>query len=233
MLRLGFGRTDLSKVTYGLEEDVARFMTAAMRDTVAEVKEAFRDQVRSAGLGDRLANAVRGNTFPDRPGRFSLEPAGEILARASKEGTSAAAIIESYASGATIVPRNGRRWLLVPTDDCPRKRQGAALTLAEVEARFGKLQWVPANARFSTPSARGRASFHLVTKSAVIRKSTQRWRKATPRELSGRTRNPRPVQTVIMFNAVHAVKKPKSVDLSVPAALAEARFPAHLDNHWR
>jgi hypothetical protein len=231
MLRQRIVVPDFAEATAGLESEIAGFLTAAMRDTTDEVKEAFRDQVRAANLGDRLANAVRGVTYPRRGN--ALEPAGWIYAQPSKAGRGAAAIIESYATGATIVPRAGRRWLLVPTDDTPRHRSGDAYSLAEVEARFGRLDWIPAKVRFATPSARGRASFYLAAKGAVIRKSTGRWRRASVRELSGKTRNPRPVQTVIMFNAVRAVKKPKSVDLSVPAALAERRFSENLTNRWR
>jgi hypothetical protein len=70
-------------------------------------------------------------------------------------------------------------------------------------------------------------------KQLVIRKATGRWRNATQREQDGRTRNPRPVQNVIMFTLVPQVKKPKSIDLSVPQEIALQRFPANLDARWR
>jgi hypothetical protein len=72
-----------------------------------------------------------------------------------------------------------------------------------------------------------------VLKGLVIRKATGRWRNATDRERAGKTRNPRPVQSVIMFTLVRAVKKPKSIDLSVPADVATTRFETNLNARWR
>jgi hypothetical protein len=235
MLRPGLKGPKLDDIFTGSEEDVARFVTEAMRDTADQVKEAFRDQVRAAGLGDRLANAVRGVTYPDRAGRYSLDPTGWIYAQPSKDGRGAAAIIESYASGATIYRRDGKGFLPIPTDDVPRKRSGDALTPAEVEQRFGRrLIYIdPSDKGFHTPSTRHRGVGYLVMKGLVVRKATGRWRNATEREREGRTRNSRPVQMVIMFTLTRFVKKPKTVDLSVPAELAEQRFPANLDARWR
>lgn len=233
MLRTKVGRVDFDQVSAGLESEVAGFLTAAMRDTTDEVKDAFRAQVRSAGLGERLPNAIRGVTYPRS--RNALEPTGWVYAQPSKDGRGAAAIIESYANGAMITPRAGKRWMAVPTDDCPRRRQGDALTPEEVERKFGRrLQFISPNDRgFRTPSQRHRGVAYLVLKGLVVRKATGRWRNATDRERDGRTRNPRPVQSVIMFTLVPRVKKPKKIDLSEPAALAEARFPANLDARWR
>lgn len=235
MLRPSLRGFDFDKIVAGAEDDVAGFVTAAMRDTTDEVKEAFRDQVRAAGLGDRLANAVRGVTYPNRSGRISLEPTGWIYAQPSKDGRGAAAIIDSYANGRTIYRRGGKGLLPIPTDDVPRNRSGDALTVAEVEQRFGRRLVLiePGDKGFHTPSTRHKAVGYLVMKGLVTRKSTGRWRNATERERAGKTRNPRPVQMVIMFSLVRMVKKPKSIDLSARAALAEQRFPANLDAHWR
>lgn len=235
MLRPSLKRADVDRDFSGLEEEVAGFITEAMRDTTDEVKNAFRDQVRAAGLGDRLANAVRGVTYPNRSGRVSLDPTGWVYAQPSKDGRGAAAIIDSYANGRMIVARNGRQFLAVPTDDCPRKRSGNALTPQEVEKRFGRqLQFISPNDKgFKTPSVRHKAVAYLVLKGLVIRKASGRWRNASEREREGRTRNPRPVQAVIMFSLVRSVKKPKSVDMSAPAALAEQRFEANLNARWR
>ena len=233
MLRTKVGRVDFDQVSAGLESEVAGFLTDAMRDTTDEVKDAFRAQVRAAGLGERLPNSIRGVTYPRS--RNALEPTGWVYAQPSKDGRGAAAIIESYANGAMITPRAGKRWMAVPTDDCPRKRQGDALTPEEVERKFGRrLQFISPNDRgFKTPSQRHRGVAYLVLKGLVIRKATGRWRNASERERTGRTRNPRPLQSVIMFTLVPRVKKPRLIDLAEPAALAEARFPANLDARWR
>ncbi|MBD8548007.1 DUF6441 family protein [Sphingomonas sp. CFBP 8760] len=233
MIRTRVGAPDFDKITAGLESEVAGFFTSAMRDTTDEVKEAFRNQVRAAGLGERLPNSIRGITYP-KTGN-ALEPAGWVYATPSKDGRGAAAIVESYATGAMITPRAGKRWLAVPTDDCPRKRQGDAMTPEEVEKKFGRrLVFISPNDRgFTTPSQRKGGVAYLVIKQLVIRKATGRWRNATQREQEGRTRNPRPVQNVIMFTLVPQVKKPKSIDLTVPQEIAAQRFPANLDARWR
>jgi hypothetical protein len=234
VIRTKVSGPDFDKMIAGTEREIASILTAAMRDTTGDVKEAFRAQVRAAGLGDRLANAVRGVSYPKI--RSSLQPAGWVYAQPSRAGRGAAAIIESYASGATIVPRAGKRLLALPTDDTPRKRQGDALTPDEVETKFGRrLILIMANDRgFRTPSARKNGVVaYLVLKGLVIRKSSGRWRNASERERAGKTRNPRQLQSVIMFNLVRAVKKPKSLDLSAPAELAEARFSYNLDARWR
>lgn len=234
MLRTKVTGPNFDDIISGSESEIAGFLTAAMRDTTEDVKVAFRDQVRAAGLGDRLASAVRGVTYPQS--RNALEPTGWVYAQPSKDGRGAAAIIESYASGANIVARAGRRLLAIPTDDTPRKRQGNALAPAEVEAKFGRrLIFIDAKDKgFHTPSARKAGTIgYLVLKNLVIRKATGRWRNASPNERAGKTRNPRPLQAVIMFNLVRSVKKPKSVDLSAPAAIAEQRFEANLNDRWR
>jgi len=232
-MRTRIGTPDFDQLTAGLESDVAGFLTEAMRDTTREVTDAFRAQVRGAGLGERLPNAIRGVTYP-KVGN-ALEPSGWVYAQPSKDGRGAAAIVESYASGAMITPRAGKRWLAVPTDDCPRKRQGDAMTPEEVEKKFGRrLVFISPNDRgFKTPSQRKRGVAFLVIKQLVIRKATGRWRNASKREQEGRTRNPRPLQSVIMFTLVPQVKKPKSIDLSVPETVAAERFGANLDKRWR
>lgn len=235
MLRPRIRAPRLDDTFAGLEDDIVGFVTGAMADTTDDVKNAFRDQVRAAGLGDRLANAVRGIAYPNRAGRRSLSPAGWIYAQPSKDGRGAAAIIESYSRETMIVARQGRRFLAVPTDDCPRKRTGAALTPDEVEQKFGRrLQFIsPADKGFRTPSTRQKAVGYLVLKGLVVRKATGRWRNATAREREGRTRNPRPVQAVIMFSLQKWVKKSKRVDLAQPAAVAEQRFETNLNARWR
>lgn len=235
MLRTSIAGPDFEKIFAETEKDIAGFMTAAMADTTNDVKEAFRIQVRAAGLGERLANAVRGISYPNRSGRVSLDPSGWVYAQPSKDGRGAAAIIESYSTGASIVARAGKRFLAIPTEDVPLKRSGDALSPDEVEGRYGrKLQFIsPGDKGFKTPSQRHRGVGYLVLKGLVIRKATGRWRNATERERGGRTRNPRPVQSVIMFTLVRSVKKPKSVDLSVPAQVADTRFEANLNARWR
>ena len=86
----------------------ARAVTLGVADSVESGKEIARQQVRAAGMGDRLANSWRHKVFPDRPGKFSLNAAGSVYSKAPH-------IIDIYARGGTIVPVNGRKYLAVPT----------------------------------------------------------------------------------------------------------------------
>ncbi|MFG5121617.1 DUF6441 family protein, partial [Methylorubrum sp. POS3] len=48
----------------GTDEQIARSVTAGMRAVTDGLKEDLRADVREAGLGQRLANTWRGQTFP-------------------------------------------------------------------------------------------------------------------------------------------------------------------------
>lgn len=210
-MRLTIEPGGFAQATKNTHNRIASAATAAMRDTTPDAKAELRAQIVDAGLGERLAKTWTDKVYP-RSGD-SPEPAGYIQSRASE-------IIESYEKGSTIVATGGREFLAIPSADCPRHRQGNAFTPEEVEERFGRrLVFISANdSGFKTPSTRHSTAIgYLVLKGLVVRKSTGRWRSASQRERTGSTRNPRPVQTVIMFTLVRSVKKPKLLDLSGPA----------------
>jgi hypothetical protein len=202
------GFAQASKSTH---KRIAVAATRAMRDTTPNAKAELRAQIVDAGLGERLAKTWQDSVYP-RTGD-SNEPAGFIQSKAAE-------IIESYEKGSTIVATGGRKFLAIPSGDCPRHRQGNAFTPEEVEERFGKkLIFISADDRgFRTPSARHNTAVgYLVLKGLVVRKATGRWRPASERERAGTTRNPRAVSSVIMFTLVRSVKKPKLLDLNGPA----------------
>lgn len=110
--------------------DVARPVTRAMRETVAGLKDELREQVRASGLGARLANTWRGDTYPKSGD--ALNPAGYLYSKAP-------AIVDSFERGATIRPLGGKRYLWVPTDLAPPQRgRGARRKMepAEVAALY-------------------------------------------------------------------------------------------------
>jgi hypothetical protein len=86
----------------------ARAVTLGVADSVESGRLIARQQVRSAGMGDRLANSWRHRVFPDKLGKFSLNAAGSVYSKAPH-------IIDIYAKGGTIVPVNGRKYLAIPT----------------------------------------------------------------------------------------------------------------------
>jgi hypothetical protein len=217
--------TGLSAALDAAEKGVAQGSMRAMARAGDGLKEELRGQIRAAGMSERLAKTWQDKIYPTRTP--SMTPAAYVWSKAP-------GIIDAYARGATIVAKAGRRFLAIPTDDAPRVRAGRAMTPKEVEARYGRrLVFIsPSDKGFRTPSTRHRAVGYLVMRDLVVRKATGRWRSASQKELSGKTRNPRPVQMVIMFALVASVKVPKKLDLSGALNRAAATLPQLLTEEW-
>jgi hypothetical protein len=118
-----------------LERAVKVGVTAATEG----LKTQLRQQVRAAGLGDRLANAVQSEVYPKRG--ESLRSAGRVFA-----GSKAAArVLESFSEARVIRARNAK-FLAIPLEAVPRKpgRKGGRMSPVEVEAAFNvELRFVP------------------------------------------------------------------------------------------
>lgn len=216
------GRSDLDGMERGTEEEIARFVTGAITENAEQLKADWRDQIERAGLGSRLGRSIRSRRYP--AGEPSVDAAAMVWTRAAK-------ILEPYAKGATIVARNGGRFLALPTEDVPKKRQGQSLTPDEVEERFGRrLQFIsPGDRGFWTPSRRRNGVAFLVLKGLRIRKSSGRWRNASDSE----KRRGKETSSVIMFVLVPRVRITQRLDLDALARAAEARHEALLSKHWR
>ena len=223
------GRDVLDGLERGTEEEIAGFVTAAIGENAQALKDDWRDQIRGARLGDRLANSVRSAVYPR--GQASVEAAALVWTKAPN-------ILDSYARGATIRPVNGARYLWIPTDDVPKKRQGNRLSPAEVEARFGRDLVVidPKNHRLkTTPSRISRGVAFAGFSGLAVRKSSGRWRNATANQMTKGHRSYREVarQFVVMFTLLPLVTVTKRLDLDALAAQADGRYPNLLNKHWR
>lgn len=124
--------TGLEALASELEKAVAAASTDAMRQATQGLKDDLRQQIVTAGLGNRLSNTWRSEVYPQ--GRVSVTPAGYVYSRAP-------AIADSYARGVTIRPLAGRRYLWIPTANVPRSRgrrgQKRAASPEDVLAQFG------------------------------------------------------------------------------------------------
>ena len=223
------GVEDLAGFEAGVVDDVAGFVTAAMGEASAEMQSDWRQQIEQARLGPRLAKTIRREVYPK--GRNSVDAAALVWTKAPK-------IIDAYARGSTIRPVNGARYLWIPTDDVPKKRQGNRLTPQEVEQRFGRdLVIIGAgNHRLrTTPSRVNNGVAYAGFSGLAIRKASGRWRNATPNQMKPGHRSYREVtrQFVLMFTLVPLVKVSKRLDLEALAREAEARFPGQLSRNWR
>jgi hypothetical protein len=197
-----------------VEEEVAAAITGAMGEATTGLKLGLRAQVRAAGLGAKLANTWRGEIYPS--GTTSLDPAGYVYTNAPK-------IIDSYASGATIRPLAGRKYLWLPTKNVPRASgRGATkrMTPEEVENAFNDDLVI-------RPGRRGQ----LLALMPVVRSKNKSggFRKAT----KGRIDQGRGVELVLMFTLVRSVRVAKRLDLDAEADRWGNTLPGLIDNRLR
>lgn len=204
-MKIGVSVPSFTDITRGLEGDIAGAATESMREAASAVKQELREQVTSAGLGNRLANTWRGETYPKS--RRSVNPAGYIWSNAPD-------IVDSFARGATIVPVNGSRYLAIPTDAVPnargRRGSGKKMTPAEVEHQFNQ-------DLFYLRSKAGRVLAFL----NITRGRSGRGFRANTK---GRLAQGRVAERVLMFVLVRSVRVPKLLDLAGPADRGAALF---------
>ena len=184
-------------------------VTAGVRQAGQALKAELRQQVTSAGLGGRLANAWRDRHYPN----------GKVDA-ASLVWTKAPQIIRAFAEGVTIRSRRGR-WLAIPTENAPRRgTDGKRISPSTFpEHRLGRLRLV---------ARRGKAPLLVVD---GLRQSTGRrggFRRASARAL----RSGQGVVTVVMFVLVPQVTLRKRLDVQGAARRWHAHLPHLVIEAW-
>ena len=211
---------DFGKIADSEKARAKASITSAMREATAGLKTDLRQQVVAAGLGVRLANTWRGNTYPES--RDSLTPAGYVSSNAEL-------VIGALTQGPTIRPVNGAKYLWIPTENVPaaRRRQlrggkvvrGGKMTPEEVENQFnGDFEIRP-----------GRAGTLLAFINVIAAKNGRGFRGRTKGRLS-QGRNAKPV---LMFVLRRSVTLPK---LLAPDAVAQkwaGRLPGLVASRWR
>lgn len=214
-MRITVQAPDIDRAMKDVDKQIQGFVTRAMRAATEEMKAEGRDQVRRAGMSQRLANTWRAVTFPDSTD--SLNPAGYMWSNAP-------AIIDSFSSGNVIRTRNGSRYLAIPTPAVPprarreaRRRKGS-LAL-EVETLFNQ------DLIFIKDSKGGLGAYISATLSRNGRSFV--------RPSAGRARQGRRGQLVKMFTLVRQVTPRKRFDLTVIAATGQLRFAQRLQQEWR
>jgi hypothetical protein len=204
--------SDFSAIGLAMQEVAAaqaRASSVAMSAVTDGLKQELRNQVTSAGLGTRLANTWRGNTYPK--GRPSLDPTSFVWSKAPK-------IIDAYDRGATIVPLDGRRYLAIPTQNVPSKGRGRRMTPLDVETSFNQDLII----------RKGKNGHLLAFINAVAAQSARGWRRATP----GRLAKGRDVKLVLMFVLVRQVGVAKRLDIQAAADAWAERVPELIDQAW-
>jgi len=180
-------------------------VTAAMREAGTGLKSSWRMQITGAGLGRRLANSIRNQTFPR---------AGESLNAAALVWSKAPAIVDAHDSGPLIRSKDGF-YLAIPTEAAGRGLRGRRITPGEWERRRGlRLRFV----------YRRRGPSLLVADRARINKRGQ--------AVASRSKTGRNQVTAPIFLLVPQVKLPRRLDLNGDVERALDSVPGLIAVNW-
>ena len=180
-------------------------VSTTMAQAGASLKLAWRTQITSAGLGARLANTIRAQTWPK--GRNSLDAAALIWSNAP-------VIIGAHDTGPLIRSTSGF-WLAIPLPAAGRALGGKRITPAMWEQKTGlRLRFV----------YRSRGPSLLVAD--AVRLNT-RGQAAVSKSKTGRGQVTAPI-----FLLVPQVKLPKRLDLARDAERALAAIPGSIVRNW-
>jgi hypothetical protein len=179
-------------------------VSAAMREAGTGLKTAWRGQITQAGLGWRLANSIRSQTYPR---------SGESLNAAALVWSKAPVIVGAHDTGPLIRSRDGF-WLAIPTPAAGKGTRGKALTPGEWERRRGlRLRFVYRRNGPSLLVADGRLNSRGLG-------------------VASRSKTGRGQSTVPIFLLVPQVKLSKRLDLGRDAANAIDGVPGLIMAHW-
>jgi hypothetical protein len=182
-----------------------RAVSAAMRQAGVGLKAAWRGQIVGAGLGARLANSIRSETFPK---------VGVSLNAAALVWSKAPVIIGAHDAGPLIRSKSGF-WLAIPTPAAGKALGGRRITPGAWERKTGlRLRFVY---RRIGPSLLVADSVRLNTRGLA----------AVSRSKTGRGQ-----VTVPIFLLVPQVKLPKRLDLEQDAARALDDIPGLIVANW-
>ena len=179
-------------------------VTDAMNAAGTDLKTAWRRQITSAGLGQRLAKTIRSKTFPR--GQNSISAAAFVW-------SNAADIVSAKDTGPLIRSKSGF-WLAIPTPAAGKGFRGGKITPAEWEKRRGlKLRHVFRKGKPGLLVAEGRVS----KRGQAVR---------------SRSKTGRGLQTVPIFILVPQVKLPKRLDLDRDTERVQNSLPRSVVAAW-
>ena len=180
----------------------------AVSDTMTQagagLKSAWRTQITGAGLGQRLANTIRSQTWPK--GRNSLDAAALVWSNAP-------VIIGAHDAGPLIRSASGF-WLAIPLPAAGKSTKGGRITPGEWERRTGlRLRFI----------YRRRGPSLLVAEGRLNSKG---------RAVASKSKTGRGLTTAPIFLLVRQVKLPKRIDLAKDAERAAAAIPGSIVANW-
>ena len=179
-------------------------VTIAMRAAGTQLKSDWRGQITQAGLGRRLGNSIRSQTYPK---------VGESIDAAALVWSKAPVIIGAHDTGPLIRSKDGF-WLAIPTEAAGKGARGGRITPGEWERRRGlRLRFVYRRRGPSLLVAEGR----LNTKGSAV---------------ASKSKTGRGVTTVPIFLLVPQVKLRKRLDLARDAKAAQERILGAIVANW-
>ena len=181
-----------------------RAVTKAVGDAGTGLKTAWRGQITSAGLGQRLARTIRAAQYPK--GKPSLNAAALVWSQAP-------VVLGAHDTGPLIRSRNGF-WLAIPTPAAGKSTRGGRITPGEWERRRGmRLRFIYRPRGPSLLVAEGRLNARGVG-------------------VASRSKTGRGLTTVPIFLLMRQVKLRKRLDLARDAKVAQGRIPGAIVANW-
>ncbi|MFN3261638.1 MAG: DUF6441 family protein [Pikeienuella sp.] len=205
-------RGDLEKFMRDELKKAERAVKAGIEIAGRELKEELRAQVRSAGLGNRVANAWRHAVYPT--GKPSLNAAASVYSNAP-------AIHTAFDRGETVRSPKGV-WLAIPTENAPQKIGFKAIKPSTFpESQFGKLRFV---------QLKGRKDLALLVVDKLRRRKGKRggFTKASATAL----RKGDFEDSIPMFWLIPEAKLKKKTDVFGAARRWEAQIPRLIDQEF-
>jgi len=179
-------------------------VTTAMREAGTDLKSAWRGQIKQAGLGRRLANSIRSQTYPK---------ASDSLKAAALVWSKAPVIVGAHNTGPLIRSKDGL-WLAIPTAAAGKGLKGGRITPLEWERRRGmRLRFVYRRQGTSLLVADGRLNSRGLG-------------------VASRSKTGRGQSTVPIFLLVPQVKLAKRLSLARDAERAQAAIPGLIVANW-
>jgi len=179
-------------------------VTKAIRQSGTDLKAAWRGQITGAGLGRRLSNSIRSQTYPK---------SGDRLQAAALVWSKAPVIVGAHDAGPLIRSKNGF-WLAIPMPAAGKGLKGGRITPAEWERRRGmRLRFVYRRRGPSLLVADGRLN--------------SRGLGVASRAKTGRGRS-----TVPIFLLVPQVKLAKRLHLARDAERVQTAIPGQIVANW-
>jgi hypothetical protein len=179
-------------------------VSAAMREAGSDLKSAWRGQITQSGLGRRLANSIRSQTYPK---------AGDSLKAASLVWSKAPEIVGAHDAGPLIRSKDGF-WLAIPTAAAGKGLKGGRITPGEWERRRGlQLRFIYRRRGTSLLVAEGRLNSRGLG-------------------VASRSKTGRGKTTVPIFLLVPQVKLAKRLDLARDADRVQAAVPGLIVANW-